>query len=115
MTFNIDKFSNIKNPYDLLGVQPNATPTEIKKAYRTKARIIHPDRHPAKEKNTWEKRFQDVQEAYEILSNPLTRKEYDEYLKSQIGGKAQLENFWNKIRSEPNEIKSEIERKKWFD
>ena len=53
MTFNIDKFSNIKNPYDLLGVQPNATPTEIKKAYRTKARIIHPDRHPAKEKNTW--------------------------------------------------------------
>ena len=115
MTFNIDKFSNIKNPYDLLGVQPNATPTEVKKAYRTKARIIHPDRHPAKEKNTWEKRFRDVQEAYEILSNPLTRKEYDEYLKSQIGGKAQFENFWNKIRSEPNEIKSEIARKKWFD
>ena len=62
-----------------------------------------------------DKRFQDVQEAYEILSNPLTRKEYYEYLKSQIGGKAQLENFWNKIRSEPNEIKSEIARKKWFD
>ena len=116
LTFNIDRFSNIKNPYDVLGVLPTSNQEEIKKSYRTKARITHPDRHPSKEKDTWEKRFQDIQESYEILSNPLLRKDYDEYLKSQkISGKVQLDNFWNKVRSNPNEIRSEIARKKWFD
>ncbi|MGI0069002.1 MAG: J domain-containing protein [Nitrosopumilaceae archaeon] len=116
MTFSIDRFSNIKNPYDVLGVPQTAKQAEIKKAYRAKARITHPDRNPSEEKDAWEKRFQEIQEAYEILSNPLTRKDYDEYLDAQKTTRnAKFESFWNKIRSSSEEIKSEIAKKKWYD
>lgn len=116
MTSSIDRFFNIKNPYNVLGILPTAKQTEIKKAYRAKARITHPDRNPLNEKDTWEKCFQDIREAYEILSNPNTRKELDEYLYDRkISGNAQFENFWNKVRSSPAEIKSEIARKRWYD
>lgn len=113
---SIDKFSNIKNPYDVLGVLHTAKQAEIKKAYRAKARKTHPDRNPLNEKDAWEKSFQEIREAYEILSNPQTRKSYDEYLDARkAAGNTQFGNFWNKVRSSPDEIKSEIARKKWYD
>ena len=86
----IDRFPYIKNPYDVLRILPTAKQTEIKKAYRTKAMITHPDRNPLNAKDTSEKSFQEVHEAYEILSNPQTRKDYDEYLDAR---KAYVANF----------------------
>ncbi|KAF9064179.1 hypothetical protein BDP27DRAFT_1333955 [Rhodocollybia butyracea] len=62
--------------YELLGVSPRATEEEIKKAYRKKARDIHPDKNP-NDPNAATK-FQEMAAAYEILNDPDSRAIYDE-------------------------------------
>jgi curved DNA-binding protein len=63
--------------YEILGVNKNATEEEIKKAYRKLARKYHPDLNPNdKEAN---KKFQQINEANEVLSDPEKRKKYDQY------------------------------------
>lgn len=61
--------------YKILGVKKNATPNQIKKAYRTKAKALHPDRNQD-DRNANEK-FQDLGAAYEVLSDEDKRKLYD--------------------------------------
>jgi molecular chaperone DnaJ len=61
--------------YNVLGVSREATPEEIKKAYRKLARENHPDRNPDDPKA--EDRFKSIQEAYDTLSDPEKRKQYD--------------------------------------
>ncbi|RLA91766.1 MAG: hypothetical protein DRG34_01660 [Deltaproteobacteria bacterium] len=61
-----------KDPYEILDVSRNATPEEIKSAYRKKAQRYHPDRvtHLGDEfQRLAERKFQEIQKAYEILSN----------------------------------------------
>ncbi len=63
--------------YEVLGIHRNATPEEIKNAYRKLARKLHPDLNPNdKEAN---KKFQQINEANEVLSDPEKRKKYDKY------------------------------------
>ena len=63
--------------YKILGIEKNATADDIKKAYRKLARKLHPDLNPNdKEAN---KKFQQVNEANEVLSDPEKRKKYDQY------------------------------------
>lgn len=64
--------------YETLGVARDASETEIKKAYRQKAKELHPDRNP--ENREWaRKEFRKVAEAYEILSDSQKRTQYDRY------------------------------------
>ncbi|MDD7214861.1 MAG: molecular chaperone DnaJ [Clostridia bacterium] len=64
-----------KNYYEILGVSKTATPDEIKSAYRKLARQYHPDLHPNDEECA--KKFKEVNEANETLSDPEKRKQYD--------------------------------------
>jgi len=64
-----------KNLYEVLGVAKNASQDEIKKAYRKLARQHHPDRNP--DDKSAEAKFKEVQTAYDVLSDPAKRKQYD--------------------------------------
>ena len=102
--------------YSVLGLKKDADDTDIKKAYRKKAQEYHPDRNP--ENPEAEKKFKEVQEAYETLSDKQKRGFYDQYGKtgpqggfpgggaagfdfSQFGGFADIfENFFHGAESQ---------------
>ena len=73
-----------KNHYETLGVQKGATQDEIKSAYRKLARQYHPDLHPNDEECA--KKFKEINEANEILSDPDKRKQYDFELENPGAG-----------------------------
>jgi curved DNA-binding protein CbpA len=63
--------------YDKLGVQPHASDDEIKRAYRKAAMRWHPDRNAGREADA-QAAFQEIRDAYGILSDPAQRRVYDE-------------------------------------
>jgi len=66
-----------KDYYNILGINRNATDKEIKQAYRKLARKYHPDVNPGSKEA--EEKFKEINEAYEVLSDPEKRKKYDQY------------------------------------
>lgn len=104
----------MKNYYDELEVNKNASPEVINKAYRVLAKKYHPDMAEANQKQAAELKFKRISEAYEILSNEEKRKAYDEEL-ARIEAKqptsAQYNNLVNsnqELQHEVNNLKSKL-------
>ncbi|MBS4167555.1 molecular chaperone DnaJ [Parachlamydia sp. AcF125] len=72
--------------YNTLEIQRNATQDEIKKAYRKMALKYHPDKNPGDSES--EKKFKEISEAYEVLSDTNKRQLYDRYGKEGVQGAA---------------------------
>jgi curved DNA-binding protein len=68
---------DFRNYYDILGVARDATVDEIKKEFRRLARQFHPDLNPGDKQA--EEKFKDINEAYEVLSDPTKRGQYDQF------------------------------------
>merc|ERR1712112_594575 len=83
------KKSKRKDYYKILGVDKNANEEEIKKAYRKRAMVHHPDRHSGAteaEQKDHEHKFKEVGEAYAILSDEKKRRMYDSGQDLEDGG-----------------------------
>jgi curved DNA-binding protein CbpA len=65
-----------KTLYEILGVEPNATAEQLKKAYKSMSQKVHPDKNP--DDPDAENKFKEVKHAYEVLKDPVKRKNYDE-------------------------------------
>ena len=68
---------NKRDYYEVLGIEKGASEDEIKKAFRKKARENHPDLHP--DDPSYVEKFQEINEANEVLSDPEKRARYDQY------------------------------------
>lgn len=90
----------VRNYYEMLGVDKNAPSNEIKKAYRTLAIRYHPDRNLGNK--AAEEKFKDINEAYEVLSDQTRRVQYDQSIsrKNFINKGANFGNFGRGARSD---------------
>ncbi len=87
-----------KDYYRVLGVERGADEKEIKRAYRKLARQYHPDLNPGNKE--YEKKFKEVNEANEVLSDPEKRKRYDELGSTwNTHGRKDTEGFWRDFYS----------------
>src|SRR6185312_358046 len=73
--------------YEILGVGKDASPDEIKKAFRRAAVEHHPDRGGD------EAKFKEINEAYEVLKDESKRKRYDQFGHAGVGGSRGFEGF----------------------
>ena len=90
------------NPYETLGVAPNASQEDIRKAYRKAAKETHPDLNPGKPEA--EKRFKEINAAYDIVGDADKRKRYDAGEIDETGAERQPERHFYReyAEADPN-------------
>lgn len=93
----------MKNYYEILEVDKNASEEVIEKAYKTLAKKYHPD---LQNNSNCQDKMRQINEAYEILSNDFKRREYDEKIKIQS---VSIEEY-NRIIQENNRLKKDLKR-----
>ncbi len=93
----------MKNYYEILEVNKNASEEVIEKAYKTLAKKYHPD---LQNNSNCQDKMRQINEAYEILSNDFKRREYDEKIKRQS---VSIEEY-NRIIQENNRLKKDLKR-----
>ena len=94
----------MKNYYQILEVNENASTEVIEKAYRVLAKKYHPDGWPETQAYWAEDRFKEITEAYQVLSNENLRKEYD----LKIGVNNTFEDKYNTLYDEHEKLKQEV-------
>lgn len=93
-----------KNYYEILEVDKNASFEVIEKAYKTLAKKYHPDLQDEASKKEAEEKLKSINEAYEVLSNPDMRSNYDSTLKSSTI----TEDDFKKIQQENQHLQQEL-------
>lgn len=100
----------MKDPYAALGLGSDATLADVKKAFRQKASLHHPDRNAAANASEC---FRAVQEAYEVLSDATKRQAYDDnrrrnLLDSPIDTAREIwQNYYNQLLSNSHDMKNQ--------
>ncbi len=87
----------MKNYYDILGVPRNATEDDIKKEYRKKALLYHPDKNKGNKES--EEKIKDINAAYEVLSDKNKRRQYD--MGTEKGFRPQGSSHWGSSPFDP--------------
>jgi len=95
----------MKNYYEILEVNANASSEVIEKAYKVLAKKYHPDLWPKDKLFYAESKFKEITEAYEVLSNSESRRIYD----IKIGVNTSLDDKYNNLYSEHEKLKQEID------
>lgn len=105
----------MKNYYEILEVNPKASDEIIKKVYKIKVKQNHPDLFQGEEKTKAEEITKEITEAYDILSDPQKRKNYDDELsqenKINYNELAKYENIISSLKSENEYLKDVITSK----
>lgn len=95
-----------ENYYDILEINKNASSEIIEKAYKTLVKKYHPDLQSANQKAKYEEKIKLINEAYEILSDPIKKENYDSSLKQEDALKQNLYEENMHLRNELNNLKN---------
>ena len=87
-----------RNPYEVLGVKPTASESEIRAAYRKLAKRYHPDLNPGNKES--EERFKEVAGAYDLLSDPAKRQRFDSGEIDASGAERSRQRFYKDFAAE---------------
>ena len=94
----------MNNYYEILEISPNASQEVIEKAYKALALKYHPDSWPKDKKFFAESKFREITDAYQVLSNEYTRRNYD----IKIGLNDSFNEKYNELYLEHEQLKQEI-------
>jgi len=91
----------VRNPYEVLGVAPTASASDIQKAYRALAKKLHPDLNPGDK--TAEEKFKEVSGAYDLVGDAEKRKRFDNGEIDESGAERTQHPFYRDFASSPRE------------
>lgn len=97
----------MKNYYDILEVSKNASDDIIKKVFKIQVKKYHPDTVEEEKKTEAEEKIKELNEAYEILSSPEKRKNYDEELISELSNTDEVA----KLKAENDFLREKLEER----
>lgn len=98
--------NNDKDLYAVLGVDRNADEETIKKAYRKLAKELHPDKNPGNKEA--EDKFKEVNTAYEVLSDPSKKQQYDQF--GSVNGRNPFDNGFDPMQAHMQEMMNDFLR-----